>query len=104
MTQVRIQDRAAAQLDQIYRYTRERWGQRQAEEVLRDLFTSFDHAASGAVASRPIPAEFGVSGFFYRCGKHVVYWRRLTTGEVGIVTVLHERMHQIEPLRESFTD
>jgi len=102
VTQIRIQDRAAAQLDQIYRCARERWGPRQAAKYLRDLFASFDHAANGAVASRPIPAQFGVNGFFYRRGKHFVYWRRLATGELGIVTILHERMHQFDRLREPF--
>jgi len=30
------------------------------------------------------------------------YWRRLSNGDVGIVTILHERMHQIDRLRDDF--
>ena len=48
------------------------------------------------VASRPIPAEFGVEGFYFRHEHHFVYWRRLSNGDIGIVTVLHERMHQMD--------
>lgn len=29
-----------------------------------------------------------------------VYWRRLSNGDVGIVTILHERMHQMDRFRE----
>jgi hypothetical protein len=34
--------------------------------------------------------------------KHFVYWKMLNNGEFGIVTVLHERMHQIDRFREDF--
>jgi len=54
------------------------------------------------VLSRPVPAEFGVDGYFYRYEKHFVYWRYLASGDVGIVTVLHERMHQIERFSSDF--
>ena len=42
------------------------------------------------------PAEFGVDGCVFRYEKDYVYWKRLDNGDVGIVTVLHERMHQID--------
>ena len=45
------------------------------------------------VASRPIPAEFAIDGFYFRHEHHFVYWRRLSNGYIGIVTILHERMH-----------
>jgi toxin ParE1/3/4 len=47
-----------------------------------------------------VPAEFGVEGFYTRCGHHYFYWRILSGGAVGIVTVLHERMHQMSRFRE----
>jgi hypothetical protein len=43
-----------------------------------------------------------VQGFFFRYERHFVYWRRLSNGDIGIVTILHERMHQIERLRDDF--
>ena len=46
-------------------------------------------------AQCPIPAEFCVHGYYYRYRKHFVYWKVLRTGDTGIVTVLHEKMHQI---------
>jgi toxin ParE1/3/4 len=100
--QVRIQEAASWRLDEIYRYTRERWGEQQAERYITDLFQAFDRIESHGVASRPVPAEFGVQGFFFRYERHFVYWRRLSNGDIGIVTILHERMHQIERLRDDF--
>lgn len=102
MVQVRIQEAASWRLDEIYRYTRERWGEAQAERYITGLFKAFDLIESHGVASRPVPAQFGVQGFFFRYEHHFVYWRRLSNGDIGIVTVLHERMHQIERLRADF--
>jgi plasmid stabilization system protein ParE len=52
--------------------------------------------------SRPVPAGFGVEGYFFRYERHLVYWRRLSNGDIGIVAILHERMHQIDRFREDF--
>ncbi|MBI1218749.1 MAG: type II toxin-antitoxin system RelE/ParE family toxin [Rhodobacteraceae bacterium] len=102
MPQVRVQAAAAFRIDEIYRYTRDRWGAEQADRYIMGLFTAFDRIATNGVASKPIPAEFGVEGYFFRYESHIVYWRWLSGGEVGIVTVLHERMHQIERFRDVF--
>ena len=95
MTPVRVQDAAAVRIDEIYRYTRERWGEAQADAYIRGLFEAFEGIASGAVTSRPVPAEFEVDGYVFRYERHFVYWKTLGDGTIGIVTVLHERMHQI---------
>lgn len=99
---VRVQRAASHRLDEIFRYTRERWGEAQAQRYVTELFAAFEQIESRGVLSRPIPASFGVDGFVCRYEHHVVYWRRLANGDVGIVTILHERMHQIERFREDF--
>ena len=102
MAGVRIQDAASHRLDDIYRYTRDRWGSEQAERYIAGLFEAFGRIARHEVTSRPVPAEFGVNGYFFRYGSHFVYWRRLENGDIGIVTILHERMHQIDHFRGDF--
>lgn len=102
MPAIRIQGRASRRLDEVYRYTRERWGDVQAEQYLAGMFAAFDGIATHGVLARPIPAEFGVNGYFIRYKHHVIYWRHLANGDIGIVTVLHERMHQRERLRDEF--
>ncbi|WP_333835333.1 type II toxin-antitoxin system RelE/ParE family toxin, partial [Rubrimonas sp.] len=81
---VRIQAAASHRLDDIYRYTRDRWGAEQAERYITGLFAAFDRIESRGVVSKPIPAEFGVEGFYFRYERHVVYWRRLSNGDIGI--------------------
>ncbi len=102
MSHVRIQQAAAQRLDDIYQYGMRQWGVRQAEDYLRGLFATFDNIADQQVASRPIPAEFGVRGYYYRYWKHFVYWKVLRTGDIGIATILHEKMHQTARFKDDF--
>ena len=103
MAQILIQEAASWRLDEIYRYTRERWGTEQADRYITGLFDAFNGIETHQTPSRPIPAAFGIpNGYFFRYERHFVYWRRLASGDVGIVTILHERMHQIERFRDDF--
>ncbi|RZN18161.1 type II toxin-antitoxin system RelE/ParE family toxin [Bradyrhizobium sp. Leo121] len=99
---VRVQEAASHRLDVIYRYTRNRWGSDQADRYIIGLFAAFEKIETHGVMSKPVPAEFGVEGYFFRYERHFVYWRRLSDGDIGIVTILHERMHQIYRFREDF--
>lgn len=100
MTRVRVQEAAALRIDEIWRYSLAQWGEARADAHVRGLFAAFEGIVDGSVPSRPIPAPFGVDGYVFRYEKHFVYWKRLANGDIGIVTVLHERMHQIGRLRE----
>ncbi|GFZ97672.1 plasmid stabilization protein [Elstera cyanobacteriorum] len=102
MAAVHIQEAAAFRLDEIYRYTRDRWGDAKAADYIDGLFDVFTRLENHAAFSKPIPAEFGIDGFFTRYQSHIIYWRRLSDGCIGIVTVLHVRMHQIDRFREAF--
>jgi plasmid stabilization system protein ParE len=99
---VRVQEAASHRLDEIYRYTQDRWGTEQADRYITGLFVAFDRIETHGVTSKPVPAGFGVEGYFFRYELHFVYWRRLSNGDIGVVTILHERMHQIDRFREDF--
>ena len=99
---IRVQEAASLRLDDIYRYTRDRWGEVQADRYITGMFEAFERIEAHGVASKLIPAEFGVEGFFFRYEPHIVYWRRLSDGDIGIVAILHERMHQIDRFKEDF--
>jgi plasmid stabilization system protein ParE len=104
MAVYRFQAAAERRLEGIYRYTLDQWGSEQAERYVRGLFDTIEKIDTGSVVSRPVPVAFGVEGYFFRYGRHFVYWRRLSDGAIGIVTILHERMHQIDRFREDFFD
>jgi len=101
---IRGREAASLRLDDIYRSTRDRWGEVQADRYITGMFEAFERIEAHGVASKPIPAEFDVEGFFFRYEHHFVYWRRLSDGDIGIVAILHERMHQIDRFKEDFRD
>ena len=96
----RVQQAAGRRIDDIYLHTRETWGEDQAEIYIRGLFARFEDIAARRVAWRDVPRELGIEGFYCRYERHYIYWRVLSDGAVGIVTVLHERMHQIDRFRQ----
>lgn len=102
MSGYRVQSGAAARIDAIYRNSVEIWGENQAERYIRGLFDRFEAIAARRFPWRRLPAEFGVDGYVCRYGRHLIYWKLLGDGSVGIVTVLHDRMHQIERFRDDF--
>jgi len=102
MARFLVQEAASHRIDEIYRYTLDRWGAVKAEVDITGLFEAFEKVETHEVLSRPVPAEFGVDGFFFKYEKHFVYWKHLGNGDVGIVTILHERMHQIERFKDDF--
>lgn len=99
---IRVQETASLRLDDIYRYTRDRWGEVQADRYITGMFEAFERIEAHGVASKPIPAQFGAEGSFFRYEHHFVYWRRLCDGDIGIVAILHERMHQLDRFKEDF--
>lgn len=99
MASFRVSQRAGQRLDEIYVHTSNLWGEAQAERYLKGLFARFEDIAARTIAWRAIPAEFGVDGYYCRHERHYIYWRLLADGAVGIVTVLHERMHQLDRFR-----
>lgn len=102
MTGFRLLPLAAARLDEIFQYTRDTWGDDQAEAYVRSLFAKFTAIAERNVLWKPIPAEFGVVGWFCRHEQHFIYWKEAGDGWIEIGTVFHERMHRVMRLKEEF--
>lgn len=104
MAAYRVSAIAGQRLDEIFSYTRETWGQDQAERYVRSLFDCFERIARREIPWRAIPVDFGVEGYYCRQDHHYIYWRKLADGAIGIVTVLHERMHQMDRFRDDRGD
>jgi len=97
-----ILETASVRIDELYQFTADRWGEAQAERYLTGLFEAIEGLAEGRTRSRDVPASFGVQGFFISYEHHFVYWRRLQDGDVGVVSILRERMHQDRRVRVEF--
>ncbi|RZM24269.1 MAG: type II toxin-antitoxin system RelE/ParE family toxin [Sphingomonas sp.] len=100
MAKFRIDDTAAIQIEDIYIYTADHWGEAQADVYVRGLYDLFEDIAAGRASGRTIPAIFPVEGYVRAYRSHFVYWRKLEADVIGIVAVLHERMHRVERVRK----
>lgn len=96
----RLEDSAKQQSPEIYRYTKNRWGEDQTERYVRGMHDAMSSIGDRRWRSGAIPAAFEVTGFVLRYEHDFVYWRDLPGGDIGIVTILHERMHQSTRLRD----
>jgi len=95
-----VQKQATFRIKDISRYSQETWGEEQAKVYIKGLFQTFNDIASKNIVWRPIPADFEVEGFYTVYKKHYIYWKELNADQIGIVTVLHERMHQLERFQD----
>ena len=87
---LRIRKKARADLRDIGRHTRQRWGREQSNRYLGELDVCFHQLASTPSLGRvyaPAPSYRR-----YEQRAHVVFFRRETNGDVVIVRVLHRRM------------
>jgi plasmid stabilization system protein ParE len=57
MAAVRVQAAASFRLDEIYRYTRDRWGTERADDHIIGLFEAFDKIVTHGVISKSVPAR-----------------------------------------------
>jgi toxin ParE1/3/4 len=103
MSGFRVQRVAGDRLDDIFVYTRGKWGEVQAERYIEGMFARFEAIAAREFPWRPISAEFEVNGFVCKYERHFIYWKLLADGTVGIVTILHERMHQIDRFKDDLS-
>ena len=82
--------RAKADVDGIWNYTVERWGERQAEIYLRLIGAAVASIAADPKVGRPCD-DIRPGYRKYLVGSHVVFYR--TTGKaVLVVRILHQRM------------
>jgi toxin ParE1/3/4 len=96
---IRVLEPATLRIAEIYLYTRDRWGAEQAERYEDGLFQAIESLAIRTSTSRRAPPSLGFDGYVLRYGRHYIYWRYLEGGDIGIVSVLHESMHQKARLR-----
>jgi len=64
-----------------------RWGKGQAEDYVRRRSTVFGSIGERRFPGRPAPAEFGLECHVRRYERRYIYWKLLSGGDVGIVTV-----------------
>lgn len=80
-----------ADLDSIWTYTVERWGSAQAAGYLRELDAACRELVAGTKTSKAI--DVIRSGYRKAPARsHVVFFRRVDSGDTVIIRILHRRM------------
>jgi toxin ParE1/3/4 len=103
MTGFLVLESAEEQIGEIYQYTMQTWGKGQADRYIRALYENFARLASSRALWQVIPKEYGVDGYFARYNRHRIYWTVLSTGEIGIRSVLHDSMDLPRHVRRDFS-
>jgi len=102
MTELYLTDRALSDIDEIYRFSVERWGDEVADEYLQDVNTALARLTEdlSLFGTRP---DYTGRLRFYRARKHVLVGDVL--GGVGfVVTIWHggmdfiDRLPRLEPM------
>lgn len=97
MTCYKLSSLADAQQDQIWHYTESVWGERQAIAYIEGLHAAFDKLSRMRALWRKlpqnlvVPADLDAAIYFSRYREHLIFFRTLPSGAVGILSVLHGR-------------
>jgi plasmid stabilization system protein ParE len=90
--------RADAAQDKIWCDTVENWGEKQAVTFITGLHTHLQRLCDNRAIWRKLPQKLAVpadinrEAYFSRYERHLVFFRELNNGDLGVMSILHERM------------
>jgi len=97
---VRIFRAAHERIIEIWEYTEQQWGEEQADLYVTELFDELHRIAGAPHRWRPIREPGFEDVHFARYRHHFLFFRRLSDGDLGLISVLHEQMDVPTRLRE----
>lgn len=92
---VRLSDDAKADLIDIFQYTLDKWGWRQADVYIDNLYLTFDQLESGEAHVRPV---FEAKGYLrIKVGSHFIIFVA-NSYEYLVTRILHQSMDLVRHL------
>ncbi len=91
---------AQEQLFGIWDYTEQTWGEEQADRYVRGLVGAIHTAQDRRHQWRRVPDETLIGIFFIRYQHHYLFFRELSSGTLGVISILHENMDIPARLKE----
>ncbi|MCX6970554.1 MAG: type II toxin-antitoxin system RelE/ParE family toxin [Verrucomicrobia bacterium] len=88
----KIHAAAESRLIEIWNYTLEKWGEKKADAYVRRLVAAIHSLGDTRHLWRRVPDKTLAGIWFARHEHHYIFFRELSRGTVGIITVLHESM------------
>ena len=98
----RIFPAAKRQIHEIWSYTERTWGEDQADKYVRELVAAINSVVSNGHLWRPVLDEDLPSVYFFGHQHHYVFFRELSKGSLGVISILHENMDIPLRLRADF--
>lgn len=96
----RIFTAAQERLLEIWDYTERTWGEEQADKYVRGIVDAANTVQQTRFRWRPVGDAKLPGVFFFRHEHHYVFFRELSDGALGIITILHENMDIPARLKE----
>lgn len=109
MSAYRFYPTADIRQDEIWDHTLSEWGEQQAEKYIVDLHSHLCKLADSKLLWHDLPTKLVVpndlsfSVYFSHYKKHYIFFRELSDGMIGIMTILHETMDIPVRLKEDLT-
>lgn len=106
MVAYRFFPRADDAQDKIWRDTVETWGEKQAITYITGLHADLQRLCDDKAIWRKLPQKLAVpadikrEAYFSRYERHYVFFRELDNGDLGVMSILHERMDLPVRLKE----
>ena len=94
---------AKRELEDIWYYTKQRWGEQQADKYIHEIDAHIQKAEARQIPWRRLPkqallSEIDVYQIHYK--RHYIFFRKLKNGGLGVMSVLHDAMDIPGRLRE----
>jgi len=89
---------ADAAQDSIWIYTKETWGEDQAEKYIVGLHQHLAKLADDRnlwlrlPKELVVPSDLEIEAYFSKYKHHYTFFRELSNGVIGIMSILHEKM------------
>ena len=83
---------AQARLLEIWDHTERTWSENHADGYVRELVAAAHQASEDRTRWRPVKNRALPGIFFIRHRNRFIFFRELSSGEVGVISILHESM------------
>ncbi len=98
----RILPSAKERMIEIWDYTCEKWGEEQADSYVSGLFVELDKISLARHRWNRVDNDELADVFVAKYRHHFVFFRELTDGQLGVISILHEKMDIPMRLIEDF--
>ncbi|RLL49701.1 type II toxin-antitoxin system RelE/ParE family toxin [Mariprofundus sp. EBB-1] len=83
--------------DEIWRYSCQTWGEKQAEKYIKGLHHHLQLLSERKRRWRPlpgylvVPSDLNIEAYFSKYEHRYLFFRELSAGSIGIMAILHEQ-------------